>query len=402
MFEILNIFCSIGVVCSIYPCVMDHFLYQAILEGNIEQALYRTCENLLEEKCTQLEETWVRMLSNVGEKIHRHADACLFYVLVHELDLLLHRESIPVKEALQYTAKLLLCYQRPIMKQTSIQKKSLQKLRSNVIDCFPSDAKLSSSGKHRFKTLLPQEQTEERPFVERILAGLAKIIDEKRRDDLREGLEYLSRKRIKLYTIPLLKTQYAGYDTDDMVPFIWGVLRHMYILSYISKLEYLYFWNYKNSVKVHRLGFLVAIAYLDETCSTTTMPVWNDVEYTLLQRVLEWSLDLWKEAKVAKMQKRDVAPVQPSFPEFIPKKVPVPITFYQPVLAEEDLPRKTVHIKQKGLKKSTVLSAKKDEVSSHETKLKNETNRNSARNRGFDFSETWPRIQDGFAPKGSG
>lgn len=377
---------------------MDHFLHQAILEGNIEQALYRTCENLLDDKCSLLEETWVRMVSNFGEKIQSHNDSCLFYVLVHELYLLLHRDSIPVKEALQYSTKLLLCYQRQSMKQSNIQKKTIQRLRANIIECFPTDAKLSSSGKNKFRNLLPPDQSEERPFVERIIACLAKIIDEKRRDDLREGLEYLSRKRIKLYSIPALRTQYAEYDTDDMVPFIWSMMKQMYILTYLPKLEYLYFWNYKNSIKPHRLGFIVSIGFLDESCSTNIMPVWSDVEYTLLQRVLEWSLDLWKEAKSAKVTKKEIVPSLPTFPEFIPKKVPIPVTIYSEPKGEEDLPKKTVHIKQKVLKKSTVLSEKKDDTSSRESP-KNEIHRNFARNRGFDFSETWPRIQNVYASK---
>jgi hypothetical protein len=375
---------------------MDSILHQSILEGNVEKALHRTCECLLENRCSQMEETWIRIVSIVGERVTHSTHAVLFYLLLNELHLLIHKESLSVREALQFTAKLILSYQRPFVKQFS-SKKTIQKLRSKVIDYFPSDAQLTNAGRNKFTKYLPTE-TEEKQFAERIVAGLMRIHEQNCKEDLREALEYLARKRITLYTVP---PPYNGRiqpdDREDLIPYLWILLKAIRPFSYHKKLEDIYYYEYKPSYKSFRLGYFVVMAYLEENCATSTLPVWNQMEYTLLQRVSEGSVEMWKEVKQGKMGQDTREPKTSTFENFMPRRIPVP-TILTPAEPEMDLIQQTkkIHIRKKRLKKTIPLSAKK---SDSDIQPEDASTRDYSRGGRFDFSQTWPRTQNRISSK---
>lgn len=391
---------------------MDAILYQSILEGSVEKALHRTCECLLDQKCTAMEETWIRLVSLIGEKICHNSHAILFYLLIHELYVVIHKESLSVREALQFTSKLILSCKRDFV-QVSVSstirpRKTIQKLRSNIIDYFPNDAQLTNAGRNKYSKLLPVEP-EERAFAERILVGLLHIYDKNCKEDMREALEYLCRKRITLYSVPAPhNVRIQKDDREDLVPYIWIILKYIRPLSYYKKLEELYYYQYKPSYKSSRLGFLLALSYMDESCATSTIPVWSQTEYNLLQRVSEFSLEMWKEVKESRLQctgfkSEPVKPNTSAFENFMPRvSTPSRIDIYQNIESEtekEDT-KKTINIRKKRFKKTEALSAKKSEQKT-DSIPENETSNNYSRGGRFDFSQTWPGIQNRIPPKGN-
>lgn len=288
--------------------MMDGELYQAVVEGDVEKALRQTCQCLIREKWQPLQETWVRLMNVYGERIYHFQQTPLFYQLAKELSAILTQDDLPVKQALSFTTKLLLVYKRPSMTPRAKNKTTLQKLRSKVISYFPLDAQLTRSGKQKFQRFLPTDP-EESAFAERIIVGLLQLCESNSPpEDLKDALEYLARKKLVLYTAPTLKPIVGAEDPimspppplddrEDLVEYIWMLLKVIKPLSFDELLNKLYYYEYRPSYKNMRLGFLYAMAYVSENSATSCEPVWNQTEHVFLNRVYESSLELWKESK---------------------------------------------------------------------------------------------------------
>lgn len=397
---------------------MDNVLHESILGGDVEQALHQTCKCLHDEKCILLEETWLRIISRIGECIRHSSHATLFYSLMTEMYICMHKESLAIREALQLTSKLVLACQRPFVKTPINHKKTIQKLRSNIIEYFPNDARLTNSGRNKFGKILPMDP-EEREFLERIIVGLMRLNEQNVPEDMREAIEYLSRKRIALDGLATSNLHRVatslGVDKEDLVPYLWIILKMVKPLSYQKKLEELYYYQYKTSYKPYRIGYLVAYAYLEESCATSTVPIWSQVEYTLLQRVYESSLDMWKEYKEALKPSgtgpggiRSHEEKLPLLQQFTPRcTVPVPTTIQIQArnngndndMEAEMETKKTVHIRKKRLKKTPPLTAKKSNEEESNEPIQNASNSYHTGGRRFDFSQAWPGIQNRVPPK---
>ena len=290
---------------------MDTELYQSVHQGDVEKALRQTCVCLIREKCLALQETWIRLLSVYGERMYHSQQTPLFYQLVVELKTILDQDDLPVKQALAFTTKLLLVFKRPFMTPRNTPKSSIQKLRTKVISYFPLDAQLTRSGKMKFQRFLPTDP-EESAFAERIIVGLLQLCESNGAPgDLKDALEYLARKKLVLYTAPTLKPAIGGApdpimspppsadDPEDLVAYLWILLKVVKPLSFDETLESLYYYDYRPSYKNARLGFLYAMAFVSESSATSCVPVWNQTEQVFLNKVFENSLELWKEAKAA-------------------------------------------------------------------------------------------------------
>jgi len=294
---------------------MDAELYQAIQSGEIESALRQTCLCLIREKWQPLQETWIRLLNIYGERMYHSQQTPLFYHLTKELTEILNQDDLPVKQALSFTTKLLLVFKRPFMTPRSRNKTTLQKLRTKVISYFPLDAQLTRSGKQKFQRFLPTDP-EESAFAERIIVGLLQLCESSSPpEDLKDALEYLARKKLVLYTAPVLESVTSpsltppppADEKEDLVSYIWMILKIIKPLSFDELLENMYYYDYRSSYKNMRLGFLYAMAYVTESSATSCEAVWNQTETVFLNRVYENSLELWKEAKLSDKDKKMMA-----------------------------------------------------------------------------------------------
>jgi hypothetical protein len=303
-----------------YNSLMDATLYDAVIRGDVEGALRATCQCLIQERWAALEETWVRLVGLFGEKLYQREQATPFYRMAVELTRLLQQDDLPVKQALLYSAKLLLVFKRPYLAvgAAGATRANLQRLRSRIIQYFPPDAQLTRSGKMKFQRFLPTDP-EEAAFAERIIAGLLQLCESSvPPGDLKEALEYLARKKLVLYTAPYLKNPEAPGagappDPEDLVPYLWMILKIIKPLSFDETIETMYYHGYKTSLKNTRLGFLYAMAFLSENAASSVEPLWSPTEQVLLDKVLENALVLWKEAKAPP----PVEP-EPEEPLFIP------------------------------------------------------------------------------------
>jgi hypothetical protein len=297
---------------------MDTDLYDAVIQGDTVEALQATCQCLIQERWVVLEETWVRLVALLGERLGPDGTV-LFYRLAMELYDLVREEDLVVRQSLLFTAKLLLAFKRPVYRYYNVgARPNLQKLRSKVISYFPSDAHLTRSGKQKFQYLLPTDP-EETAFAERIIAGLLQLASSQR--DLKDALEYLSRKKLSLETVPL------GPE-EDFTDYLWTLMALVKPLSYMGSLKHLYRHAYKPSVKMHRMGYFYALAFLTESSATSVEPTWTSVEEGLLEKISENALVLWKEAKAGNRDGRDGGDggnegKSVEIPMFIPMRGPV-------------------------------------------------------------------------------
>jgi hypothetical protein len=286
---------------------MNAEVYAAVIDGDVERALQATCQCLLRDQWKPLQETWVRLLSLCGERLYHSQQTPLFYHLVTELDTLLRQDDLPVKQALTMTTQLVVLFKRPFMKPRTANKATLQRLRSKVITYFPVDAQLTRSGKQKFQRFLPSDP-EESAFAERIIVGLLQLCESQSPpEDLKDALEYLARKKLVLYTAPVLSLVVdAGNEPpppqpppEDLVGYLWMVLKVIKPLSFDEILERMYNYDYRSTYKNARLGYLYAMAFVSENSATSCAPIWNQTEHVLIQKVQENFLELWKEAKNA-------------------------------------------------------------------------------------------------------
>jgi hypothetical protein len=327
---------------------MDATLYDAVIRGDVEGALRATCQCLIQERWAALEETWVRLVGLFGEKLYQREQATPFYRMAVELTRLLQQDDLPVKQALLYSAKLLLVFKRPYLAAgaSGATRANLQRLRSRIIQYFPPDAQLTRSGKMKFQRFLPTDP-EEAAFAERIIAGLLQLCESSvAPGDLKEALEYLARKKLVLYTAPYLKNPETGTgapppDPEDLVPYLWMVLKIIKPLSFDETIETLYYHGYKTSLKNTRLGFLYAMAFLSENAASSVEPLWNPAEKVLLDKVLENALVLWKEAKAPPPVEPE--PEEPLFIPIRPTTVPPEEPLYAAPVPQKKV-KKTIHI----------------------------------------------------------
>ena len=263
----------------------------AIIDNDSTQALYITCLYVIKTQFTYLEDEWIAMSSHIGKKEGMSFGKTWANVNT-DIVSIIDSDEFHIKNALLCTTKLMLLNQRDIDIKKS---QHVQQLRKVVIDCFPNQAMLSSPGKELFHRILPPENHELYGFYNRILAGFSKIIVENKYDDIRNGLEYVSRKKLSL---PLEGIWPAPTESDafsgDPCWFLWGM-----ILSIYSKNENvatnfkLFLLNWRKSVRNDRIGLLWGISYIiDDSCEL----LWTEYELCVFEKIKTVSSELWNFA----------------------------------------------------------------------------------------------------------
>ena len=268
-------------------------LFKAAIEDNDStQALYITCLYILKHQFGYLEDEWISMSSYIGKKEGMSFGKTWGAVNSNILTII-EAPEFHIQTALLCTTQLMLLNQRDTDKQSQLH---VQHLRNSVIAFFPDKALLSAQGKQTFASIIPPADHEFYAFYNRILAGFSKIIVENKYDDIRTGLEYISRKRLIL---PLQNIWPAPTENDakggDPCWLLWGMLLSIYPTNVNVATNYkLFCLNWRKSVRNERIGLLWGIPYAIDLYSDL---LWTEYELSIFDRVKEATCELWNFAQ---------------------------------------------------------------------------------------------------------
>jgi hypothetical protein len=314
-------------------------LFKAAIEDNDStQALYLTCLYVIRNQINYLEDEWISMASHVGKK-EDMPFAKTWGEVNTDIFRLIEKEEFHIQEALLCTTKLMLINQRDA---TPHIKSHVQHLRNAVIGCFPDKAMLSPAGKDRFGRILPAEDNELYAFYNRILAGFSKIIGEGRYNDMRDGLEFISRKRLAL---PLSNAWPAINQTEadagDPCWFLWGMILLVYSDNKNVATNFkLFCSNWRKNVRNERIGLLWGIPYLIDDYSDL---LWTPHELSIFEKVRGATTELWNFA-LNENKKEMAVEESKKDSEFEPTEKKSLETFF-----ESFVPRKSPHLNETSL-----------------------------------------------------
>lgn len=271
----------------------------AITMNNSTQALYITCKYAVKEKFKLLEDEWVMISSHIGKKEEMPFGKCWNEINSAILDII-NSDEFLIEQALLCTTKLMLLNKRDSKKATL---KHVQNLRNEVIGSFPEKATLSESGKQTFKDILPPINDDLYAFYNRILAGFSKMIADDNYEDMRMGLEYISRKKLVLpvpYTFtrwPIIDIKDDDFDIHliindgDPCWFLWAMLFCVYPNNKNVATNFkLFCQNWRKNAKVERNGLLWGIPFIIDDYSDL---IWTADDKEIFQKVKNNTNELW-------------------------------------------------------------------------------------------------------------
>lgn len=263
----------------------------AITDNDSTQALYITCLYIIKEQFGYLEDEWIMMSSHIGKK-EGMSFGKTWGAINSNIQNIIEAPEFHIQTALLCTTQIMLLNQRDIDKQKRLH---VQHLRNSVIGFFPDKAMLSTQGKQTFSRILPPDDNELYGFYNRILAGFSKIIGENKYDDIRSGLEYISRKRL---TLPLQGTWPAPTENDalsgDPSWLLWGMLLSIYPNDVNVATNFkLFTLNWRKNVRNERIGLLWGIPYLLDDFSEL---IWTPYEQQIFDKVKVVTTELWNFA----------------------------------------------------------------------------------------------------------
>jgi hypothetical protein len=279
---------------------VNNELLVAIIHADLEASLFETGD-LLQKGCVEtLECTWIRALGMLGECVRighiREYQGCI--LAVHGI--CKNEVDVSVEDAFLATTRLSLLakkfeklYVRP----------SMPKMRDTIHELFPENGHLSEHGLSMFKSLLPDD-SEERLFVVRILAGFTKLWADKDYDGARLAIEYISRKKLNIakpkWILP------SVLDDHDIVWILWGAVSlyakdtgNQYVATCFDLFctHYNTQSKYKTKMKQDRIGLLWSIFY-QYSCSYSSkddMTCWTKEDQGLYIHVMKNVASLWKQ-----------------------------------------------------------------------------------------------------------
>jgi len=366
-------------------------LVDAITNNDSSLALTLTCAHLHDKTTTTLEDDWIATSAYIG-KTFGLTFGTLWNAINRDIVQLLEADEVNVATALLCTTKLILLCKR--CRQAAVMSLQLHvaTLRSKVIKFFPENATLSSAGFKRYARVLPfsgesndddmratpnhhqhqhqhhhqqhvgqriippgairyhstntsssrksyEEESESDAanpaqsldaFCQRLLSGLSKLMIEVRLDDIRNSLEYLSKKRLR---IPLMQRWPAPNEEErekgDICWFLWGALCCYYGEAKVATNLKLFTWNWRKSARNERLGLLLGMPY---TFDTNVLADWSYQEANIIERIEQSAYDLWMQYKDMHStedcdDQDDTTPSAASrmdevFSSYVPRKVP--------------------------------------------------------------------------------
>ena len=277
-------------------------LVQAILRGESDNALYWTCMCLRSANHHLVEDAWIELSARIGAKqVMPFRDTWMS--VNRALLQLINEDSMHISDALQMTGMLFILFHRQNTNQD--QTKHFSTLRKEILDYFPEGASLSHRGQLQMARILPNPGSPTYPFVQRVLAGFGKLIDQQDSVNVHRALEYISRKKLQLplpHVWPAPTTELA--DKGDPLWFLWGgMLLFLPGNENVDVLWNLYQHQWKPSTKTQRAGLLWGVAHL---LQQGVGYVWSKEEAAILEKVGKMAPDLWASINEVEGERQDV------------------------------------------------------------------------------------------------
>lgn len=269
-------------------------LYVALIDGDLQAALGETAILLGGDGSdfTALEDTWIAAMGAIGERMPTGLWASVGEAMLDVLS----GDAMPVRDAFRTSVSIALLFRRVAAagRRRSVRE-AITGLRATVAEWFPEGAALSAAGEQQFARVLTGMSQTERAFATRLLAGLCRLWAEKRTEDMRAAIEYLTRRRtLALPVLAEWSVSREEGDRGDMIWFLWAAVRVYFAgRPEMGALWNLFIWNWRRGVKTDRLGLLWGAAVAGTSAAEDWS--WNAQESEILQKVTDKSAELWKE-----------------------------------------------------------------------------------------------------------
>jgi hypothetical protein len=281
-------------------------LFDFVCKGNLEKSLYTTCIFLIQNsKIEILEETLIEISSYIGSLISIYEIAKLNDIIISTRNLI-EDENINVSNYLILITKMcILCNiynKNPVIKTGTIP---ITKLREKIIDVFSEDVKLSSNGLYKFEMIIPPIESEAYLLTIKIISSfirIIKILDDINCDNadkinlisikFKNCFDYIIRKKYVIQT-KLNPNEY------DPIYFLWGFVEILYQHEIFVRTYYwLFSYNYKKSLKSHRIGLIYACAISIIYSHKKGIAFdWNQNELNVIYKTKEIANDLLKQVR---------------------------------------------------------------------------------------------------------
>lgn len=255
-------------------------LYETLKKADLQNSLYITAELVRNNSLNELIETWIRIISFLGEftqlYFSKWYDTCLSIISIIEAD-----NEIDLVSILQITTKICILFQNSNT-YISFTKKPINQLRKNVFDIFENNIKLSDKGKDKFLDILPKPKNEH-DFCFKILCGIISLWTKKESIRLRETLEYLCRKDYILESI-------VSETDNNIISFLWDVFKIFQPVVSVT-LYKLYCYKYRKKDKSWKNGLLYSIHNM--LYDDLVFETWNNNEKGILQHINDITEEIW-------------------------------------------------------------------------------------------------------------
>jgi hypothetical protein len=279
-------------------------LFEFVSKGNIEKSLYTTCIFLIENaKIEVLEETLITICSHIGTFIGIREIAKLNDIIIKTKETI-ESDNINVAEYLILITKMcIICniYNLSPVSKTGII--PISKLRDKIIDVFSEDSKLSSNGIMKFEMIIPPPDSDAYLLSLKIITSflrIFRIMDELTLDDkidliavkFKNCFDYIIRKKYAIETK-------LNPNECDPIYFLWGFVEILYQHEeFIHSYYWLFCYNYKKSLKTHRIGLLYACAIaIIYSYKRHISKLWNQNELNVIYKTKEIASELMKQVR---------------------------------------------------------------------------------------------------------
>lgn len=282
---------------------MSQALLVAIIQNDIETALFETGDLLKSGAIEQLESTWIRVLGVLGECVRmQHVAEFQTCIMTVQEVIDSSTDDIDVSDSFLLTTRLAIFASKF---ENLYVRTNLAKMKDRIQDLFPDTGTLNQSGMTTYRRIIPPEESEERRFIIRILAGLAKIWSEGDYDASRLAFEYLSRKKLPVPKPKWIMTQLL--DDHDIIWILWGAILLYKPDNVIVATSFkLFCTHFKKQVKSERIGLLWASFY-HYSCSyisnNTDGSSWTREEKNIYNHVSTKVKDLWAQMNPSSIEK---------------------------------------------------------------------------------------------------
>lgn len=289
-------------------------LLKAMVAQNSSDALMITCDHMRDLTLEIMEDDWIAMSALIGKHAIVSTMGDLWNRVIIDIHRVMALVEVDVCDALLCTTQLMLLYKRCIAVTCGESTNNrITALRSKVIDFFPDNGTLSPNGIGKYSRVIPRPSADMAAaaatasddnddvtlilFCHRILAGFSKLMAESRADDLRNSLEFISKKK----TVIVMSGGWpcpSHLDEDaregDVCWFLWGMLMCYYGESVIHPYFTLFVRNWTKKCRNDRIGLLFGIPYV-LSHSKNIISDWTYSDRVILEKVQESCDILWEE-----------------------------------------------------------------------------------------------------------